>query len=127
MRRTIAALACTLGAISCSSATSSQSPSTGPSSTGDLQERIIPMTARQFEYSPSVVHAKKGQPVVFELTSQDRLHGFMLPDFGVRADVKAGETVRVRLVPDKTGTFVFHCDVFCGDGHEGMSGQLIVE
>ena len=28
--------------------------------------------------------------------------------------------------PDKAGTFIFLCDVFCGDGHEGMNGTLVV-
>jgi heme/copper-type cytochrome/quinol oxidase subunit 2 len=25
-----------------------------------------------------------------------------------------------------TGTFVFHCDVFCGSGHEEMAGRIVV-
>jgi cytochrome c oxidase subunit 2 len=33
---------------------------------------------------------------------------------------------KVRFVPDKTGTFRFFCDVFCGDGHEDMSGSIKV-
>jgi cytochrome c oxidase subunit 2 len=44
----------------------------------------------------------------------------------VRADIIPGQVARARLVPDKTGTFVFLCDIFCGDGHEGMSGQIHV-
>jgi cytochrome c oxidase subunit II len=32
----------------------------------------------------------------------------------------------LRLTPDKTGTFTFACDVFCGSGHEDMTGTLIV-
>jgi cytochrome c oxidase subunit 2 len=32
----------------------------------------------------------------------------------------------VRLTPGKAGTFVFLCDIFCGDGHEGMSGKIHV-
>jgi cytochrome c oxidase subunit II len=52
--------------------------------------------------------------------------GFNLPDFKTRADIVPGKTTRVRLVPDKAGSFVFLCDVFCGIGHEGMSGKLTV-
>jgi heme/copper-type cytochrome/quinol oxidase subunit 2 len=33
---------------------------------------------------------------------------------------------RVTLTPDKEGTYPFHCDVFCGDGHEDMTGTLVV-
>jgi cytochrome c oxidase subunit 2 len=52
--------------------------------------------------------------------------GFNLPDFNVRADIVPEKTARVSLVPDKAGTFTFLCDVFCGDGHEKMSGQITV-
>src|SRR6059058_5794967 len=75
-----------------------------------------------------VVHitAKKGVPVILELTALDRDHGFKVPEFGVRADVKLGEVARVRIVPDHTGRFEFRCDVFCGDGHEDMAGEIVV-
>jgi len=66
-------------------------------------------------------------PVVIELTSKDRLHGFSLPAFGVRADAIPDKTTRVRFVPDKVGRHEFFCDVFCGDGHEEMSAVLVVE
>jgi cytochrome c oxidase subunit 2 len=52
--------------------------------------------------------------------------GFNLPDFNVRSDIVTGKVARMRLVPDKTGTFVFLCDIFCGTGHEKMNGKLIV-
>jgi cytochrome c oxidase subunit 2 len=55
------------------------------------------------------------------------VHGFNLPDFGVRTDVLPGKVTRIRFTPDKTGEFVFFCDVFCGDGHEQMSGVLTVK
>ncbi len=87
---------------------------------------VVRITARKFEYSPSTVTLKKGVPVVLELTSLDRHHGFKLPDFGVRADVKPGDVTRVRIVPRTTGHFFFRCDVFCGGGHEDMSGEIIV-
>jgi len=84
------------------------------------------MTAKKFEYSPNEITVKKGVPVVLEITSLDRDHGFKLREFGVRADIKPGATTRVRIVPTKTGRFPFQCDVFCGTGHEDMSGELIV-
>lgn len=69
---------------------------------------------------------KKNPPVVLEITSLDRRHGFRLREFGLRADVEAGTTERIRLVANKTGRFPFQCDVFCGDGHERMRGELVV-
>lgn len=87
---------------------------------------VIHITAKKFEYTPQRVTLKKGVPVVLELTSLDRLHGFNVPDLGVRADVLPGQTARVALTPDKVGTFPFHCDNFCGNGHPNMTGEIVV-
>jgi cytochrome c oxidase subunit 2 len=90
-------------------------------------EPVIHITAKKFEFTPRTPTLKKGVPVVIEVTALDRVHGFNLPDFGVRSDVVPGKVTRIRFTPDKTGEFVFFCDVFCGDGHEQMSGVLTVK
>jgi cytochrome c oxidase subunit II len=89
-------------------------------------EKVIRIRAKRFSYTPSTITLKKGEPAVLELTSEDVMMGFNLPDFKVRSDIVPGKTTRVRVVPDKTGTFVFLCDVFCGSGHENMNGSLLV-
>ena len=89
-------------------------------------EQIVRMTAKKFEYTPSQITLKKGVPVVLEITALDRDHGFKVPELGVRADLKSGQVTSVRIVPDRTGTFEFRCDVFCGSGHEDMSGEIVV-
>jgi len=65
-------------------------------------------------------------PVVLELTSKDRHHGFKLSAFKLRVDINPGVDERVRFVPNKIGEFTFRCDVFCGDGHGDMSGTIRV-
>ena len=60
-------------------------------------------------------------------TTADVLMGFSAPDFDTRADIIPGKVARVRLTPDKVGTFTFLCDIFCGSGHENMSGTIVVE
>jgi cytochrome c oxidase subunit 2 len=89
-------------------------------------EQVVRMTAKKFEYTPSQITLKKGVPVVLEITALDRDHGFKVPELGVRADLKSGQVTRVRIVPDRAGTFEFRCDVFCGSGHEDMFGEIIV-
>ena len=89
-------------------------------------EKVIHITAKKFEFSPDSITLKKGEPVVFEISSEDRKHGFNLRAFGVRSDVLPGKVSRVRFTPDKTGKFTFSCDVFCGDGHEEMTGTVVV-
>ena len=89
-------------------------------------ERVIHITAKKFEFSPDSITLKKGEPVVFEISSEDRRHGFSLHAFGVRSDVLPGKVSSIRFTPDKTGKFTFSCDVFCGDGHEDMTGTVVV-
>ena len=90
------------------------------------EEKVIKILARKFTYSPNKLTLKKGVPVVLELTTADVLMGFSVPDFDIRADIIPGKIVRVRLVPDKVGTFAFLCDIFCGTGHETMNGTITV-
>ena len=87
----------------------------------------IRISAKKFEFHPNKVTVKAGQPAVLVLTSEDRIHGFKMPDLGVRTDIVPGQETRVTLLPAKPGSFTFFCDVFCGDGHEDMDGTLVVE
>ena len=90
------------------------------------QERVIKMSVKRFEYAPREIVLKRGVPVVLEISSLDVPHGFNLPDLKVRADIVPGQVTRVRLVPDRAGTFTFRCDVFCGTGHEELDGSITV-
>jgi cytochrome c oxidase subunit 2 len=87
---------------------------------------VIKVEARKFAYTPNEIVLKKGQAVVLEFTAIDFAHGFNVPGLKVRVDLVPGKLVRVELHPTKAGTFPFLCDNFCGDGHEGMSGKLVV-
>jgi cytochrome c oxidase subunit 2 len=116
LRVVVAASVVTIGSLGAYVAAQSAEP----------KEKVIKITAKKFNYTPGEVKLKKGVPVILEFRTQDVLMGFNLPDFNVRADIVPGKATRLRLVPDKTGTFVFLCDVFCGSGHEEMNGKLTV-
>ena len=89
-------------------------------------EQLIPIVARKFEFVPAEVILKKGVPAVLEFTAPEVNMGFSAPDFKLRADLVSGMVTRVRIVPEKTGVFEYLCDVFCGDGHEDMTGKITV-
>lgn len=88
--------------------------------------RVIKVSARRFKFTPERIALKKGEPVTFELTTQDVFMGMNVPDFNVRSDIVPGKVTKLSFTPDKAGTFTFVCDVFCGDGHEEMAGKLVV-
>jgi cytochrome c oxidase subunit 2 len=101
--------------------------STGTIYAADQNEPVFKITAKKFEYSPSSIKIKKGIPVIFELTSLDTRHGFNCPKLGIRTDIEPGKVSRVRILAQKAGVYGFYCDVFCGSGHEEMTGKIIVE
>jgi cytochrome c oxidase subunit II len=90
------------------------------------KERVIKVVARKFVWLPNDITLKKGEPVVLEFTALEVVMGFSAPELKQRVDIIPGQVARVRLTPDKTGTFVFLCDIFCGEGHETMSGRIRV-
>src|SRR5262249_33933069 len=91
------------------------------------QEKVIQVTAEKFKFTPAVIELKVGEPVTIELTTLDRKHGVQIPDLKVDENIEPGKVTRVRVVPTKAGTFEFHCDVFCGSGHEEMAGEIVVK
>ena len=90
------------------------------------KENVIQVTAERFKFTPAVIQLKVGEPVVLELTSLDRKHGFQVPDLKIDETIEPGKVTRVRIVPDKAATYDFHCSVFCGSGHEEMTGRIVV-
>ncbi len=87
----------------------------------------IKMTAKDFAFMPGEVRVKLGQKVRLIVTSTDVLHGIAIPAFNVHADLPVGVATTVEFTADQKGSFPFFCSVFCGSGHRGMKGMLIVE
>jgi len=93
-----------------------------------VEPQVVKITAKRFEYNPNEIRIKAGVPVIFEFTSLDRIHGFTVPDLGaIRLTIEPGKANRITILAPKAGTYEFHCDIFCGDGHEGMTGKIIAE
>ena len=92
-----------------------------------MSRKEFVITLKQWSFSPSVITVKKGDSVMLKLRSVDVTHGLALPDFNINVNVKNGETKTVEFKADKTGSFTFVCSVYCGVGHTGMTGKLIVE
>lgn len=76
--------------------------------------------AFRFDFDPNEITVKKGDKVKINIENTDTTHGIFLPEFGV-----SGNEV-VEFTADKAGTFSWNCNTFCGGGHSGMKGTLIV-
>jgi cytochrome c oxidase subunit II len=93
---------------------------------GQAAPRRIEVTAKRFDFTPGEITLKKGEPVVLVLKSADVAHGIRFRELNVTVNVAKGQTNEVTFTPDKTGTFVGHCSVFCGAGHGSMTLTLHV-
>ena len=95
---------------------------------GDVEKvTTIDVVASRFQFEPATISVAQGETVRLRLHSADRTHSFAIKAFRVKALIpKAGEAVTVEFVADKAGTFDFTCAEYCGIGHAGMKGRLVV-
>jgi cytochrome c oxidase subunit II len=87
----------------------------------------ITVKAKKYEFDPATIEVKVNQPVEITFESEDTKHGFEQKDLGIEKvvfDKDAPQTVK--FTPTKTGTYQFKCAKFCGMGHSGMKGQIVV-
>ena len=104
------------------------SDSTGPTDSEPVSSvKEFSMTAKQWSFEPSEIKVKKGDQVKLTIKSIDVSHGFNLPDFNVDSQLEPNKETVVEFTADRTGTFTFFCNVFCGSGHSSMAGTLVVE
>jgi cytochrome c oxidase subunit 2 len=99
-------------------------PAQSTSAPGAAQ--TVKLTARKYDFEPATLTVTRGQPVRIEATALDRDHGIEIKEFGVKTKLEKGKVAVIEFTPDRTGEFSFHCSVFCGLGHRGMKGKLIV-
>lgn len=92
----------------------------------DIQE--IKITAKRYAFTPKEITVEKGRKVRLLVTAMDVNHGFAIDAFKIRKkiDPESEEPTVIELVPDAEGEYEFYCAVFCGSGHDGMKGKLIV-
>jgi len=106
--------------------------------------QVVEMTAKKYDYSPDEIRVKKGTRVQLKIRATDRTHGFKIwlypegtPEKGEpglrMADnqnnfkLEENQERTIEFVAERPGTYIFRCSVFCGMGHRGMSGKVIVE
>jgi cytochrome c oxidase subunit 2 len=106
--------------------------------------QVVEMTAKKYDYSPDEIRVKQGTRVQLKIRAIDRTHGFKIRLYpegtpekgepGLRmADnqnnfkLEENQERTIEFVAERPGIYIFRCSVFCGMGHRGMSGKIIVE
>lgn len=68
-----------------------------------------------------------GEAVDFLLDSPDVIHSFWIPSLGGKVDMIPGRQTRLRLLPQRTGTFRGQCAEYCGASHAWMAFDVVVQ
>jgi cytochrome c oxidase subunit 2 len=93
----------------------------------DEPMRVVEITAKRFQFSPSEVTLKRGEKVKLVLRSEDVVHGFFSRPLGLDTDLNPGSPTEIVITPLTAGTFATICHHFCGAGHGNMKMTFVVE
>jgi cytochrome c oxidase subunit 2 len=90
----------------------------------------------RFEYPPDPVtgvsvitdelHLTVGKPVLLQMTSNDVIHSFWVPEFRVKQDLVPGRITQLSITPTREGDYVVRCAELCGTSHAYMEKPVIV-
>jgi hypothetical protein len=85
-------------------------------------ELEVTVSSRGFE--PAQIAARKGENLKLWIGSVEGEHCFALDALRIEKRVLPGKRVLVEIVPDRSGTFIFHDCLAPGD--EALRGSLVV-
>jgi len=89
-------------------------------------ERELHVQARQYAYTPGVLHVSRGERVTLVLEAVDVTHGLYLDGYDVDLVAVPGRAGRATFVADRPGKFRLRCSKVCGTLHPFMLGELVV-
>ncbi|BAY90053.1 MULTISPECIES: cytochrome c oxidase subunit II [unclassified Tolypothrix] len=118
---------------------STAAPTIGIGATSTTQDKaadlVVNVTGMQFAWlfdypkegvSTGELHVPIGADVQLNLSAQDVIHSFWVPQFRVKQDAIPGIPTQLRFVATKTGTYPIVCTELCGGYHGSMRSQVIV-
>ena len=73
----------------------------------------------------NTLHIPVGQPIKLNLTSEDVIHSFFVPEFRVKQDAIPGRYTSVWFEATKPGVYKLFCTEYCGGEHSKMIGSVI--
>jgi cytochrome c oxidase subunit 2 len=73
------------------------------------------------------LHVPLKREVQLNMTANDVIHAFWVPEFRLKQDVMPGRQSEIRFTPNKEGTYPVICAELCGPYHGAMRTQVVVE
>jgi cytochrome c oxidase subunit 2 len=107
----------------------------GPSEDQIEDQMEITVTGFQFgwqytypngETENAKLRVPKDTVIRFDVTSDDVMHNFGIPEFNRRTDAIPGQTTEMWILPKETGSHEILCYELCGSGHSQMTSEIEV-
>lgn len=90
-------------------------------------ETTTDVSAQFGKFTPNAVTLHVGQTTTLRLTSTEGTHYVQSDDLGIpMTALSPGKVQTVAVTPKKTGTYVLHCMMYCGPGHQYMTITVTV-
>jgi cytochrome c oxidase subunit 2 len=107
-----------------------------PQREGKPADVVVNVTGLQFAWifnypesgiTSGELHVPIGKDVQLNLSAQDVIHSFWVPQFRLKQDAIPGQDTELRFVATKPGTYPVVCAELCGAYHGAMRTQLMVD
>jgi cytochrome c oxidase subunit 2 len=72
------------------------------------------------------LHIPANRDVQLNISAQDVIHSFWVPQFRLKQDAIPGEKTELRFIANRPGTYPVICAELCGSYHGGMRAEVIV-
>jgi cytochrome c oxidase subunit 2 len=73
------------------------------------------------------LHVPINQKVLVNITANDVIHAFWVPQFRLKQDAIPGRQTEVRFTPNRLGEYPLVCAELCGAYHGAMNTKVVVE
>ncbi len=90
-----------------------------------LEQRVT-IVAERYQFIPSTVDLRAGQPVVLRLKSGDGAYGVAIPELGLKAFIPKGRDTTLSFTPRRAGDLTLRCTAPATQSCLNMRGTLRV-
>ncbi|MUG92585.1 cytochrome c oxidase subunit II [Scytonema sp. UIC 10036] len=106
-----------------------------PANEGKAPSLVVNVSGMQyawlFNYPDSNIiagelHVPVGQDVLLNISANDVIHSFWVPQFRLKQDAIPGQATQLRFTATKTGEYPIVCTELCGGYHGSMRSSVIV-
>ena len=87
----------------------------------------VVLTSQIWTFAPNEIRVPAGSTVTFVATSQDVVHGLLIPRAHVNVMLLPGQITRVTKRFETPGEYPMLCHEYCGIAHHTMWGKVVVE